>query len=106
MYSFGHAHLPVRVVRFVIAQEGHCGDAGDHRADGIEPGIPLVMGLAVIDEVAHVDEELGILIVLPSRLRQGGPAAVVAGLGIGEDEALKLLPSAVRKGVQALRLSP
>lgn len=47
------------------------------------------MGLAVIDEVAHVDEELGILIILPSCLRQGGPAAVVAGLGIGEDEGLE-----------------
>ena len=64
------------------------------------------MVLAVIDEVAHVDEELGVLVALPGRLGRGGPDAVVAGLGVREDEALKSWPWAVWKDCQSLRLSP
>lgn len=47
------------------------------------------MRLSVIDEVTHVDEELGILIALPGGLSHRRPTAVIAGLGIGEDEGLE-----------------
>ena len=53
---FGHPHLPVAVVRFVIPHERGHGDAADHGADDIEPGIPLIVVLPVIHEVAHIDD--------------------------------------------------
>ena len=102
--GFGHADFPVLVIRFVVAQEGDDGDAGDHVADDVEPGVPLVMVLAVIDEVAHVDEELGVLVALPGRLGRGGPDAVVAGLGIREDEGLEVMALGRMEGLPVTAL--
>ena len=78
--GFGHADLPVAVVRFVISHGGRDGDLADHILRSVEPGIPLVMILAVVDEVAHRDDELGVGMSLPGRVQRGGPYAVVAGL--------------------------
>ena len=44
------------------------------------------MVLAVIDEVAHVDEESRIIVLLPGDLRRLTPDAVIGGLRVAEDE--------------------
>lgn len=88
--GFGHADFPVLIVRFVVSQERDDGDAGNHVADDVEPGIPLVMVLAVVDEVPHVDEELRVLVALPCRLGRSRPDTVIAGLGIWEDEGFEV----------------
>ena len=62
------------------------------------------MVLAVIDEVAHVDEELGVLVALPGRLGRGGPDAVVAGLGIREDEGLEVMALGRMEGLPVTAL--
>ena len=102
--GFGHADFPVLIIRFVVSQEWDDGDAGDHVVDDVEPGIPLVVVLAVIDEVAHVDEELGVLVALPCRLCRGGPDAVVAGLGVREDEGLEVIALGRVEGLPAAAL--
>ena len=88
----------------MVSQEWDDGDAGDHVVDDVEPGIPLVVVLAVIDEVAHVDEELGVLVALPCRLCRGGPDAVVAGLGVREDEGLEVIALGRVEGLPAAAL--
>ena len=88
---FGHPHLPVAVVRFVIPHERGHGDAADHGADDIEPGIPLIVVLPVIHEVAHIDEKLCIAVALPGRLDRSSPDAVVTRLGIWENEGFEII---------------
>ena len=89
--GFGHPYLPVAVVRFVVSHEWDYGDAADHGADDIEPGIPLIVVLPVIYEVAHIDEKLGIVVALPGRLSRSRPVTVITRLGIREDEGFEII---------------
>jgi hypothetical protein len=88
--GFGEADLPVAVVRFVIARNGCNRNGTGHLFNGTEPGAPLIVVLAVIDEVAHVDVELGVLVAFIRRHGRITSDGVVTGLGIGEDEGLKI----------------
>lgn len=82
--------MPIQVVHFVIAVQGNDGNTANHVFTGIEPGIPLVIGLPVVDEVADIDEKTGILIAFPSRHGRITPNAVVGRLGVRENESLEI----------------
>ena len=49
------------------------------------------MILAVVDEVAHRDGELGVGMSLPGRVQRGGPYAVIAGLRVGKYQGFKFV---------------
>ena len=57
----------------MIAHDGRKRNLLDHGRDCREPCIPLCMIFAVIDEIAHVDEEACIPIALPCSLRDVPP---------------------------------
>ena len=84
--TLGAARFPVQGVGFVIAHERGDGDLLDGSLDGGEPRLPLVLVLAVVDEVAHHDKEIGG--GKRGESFDGGvfPHAVIGRLGIGENE--------------------
>ena len=57
----------------MISHDGRKGNLLDHEHDRRKPRIPLRMILAVIDEIAHVDEEARIGVALPCSLRDVSP---------------------------------
>ena len=73
----------------MVAHDGRERDAVDDAADGIEPGVPLGMILAVVDEIAHVDEERGIRVPAGRILGELLPAVVVVRLRVREHEQLE-----------------
>jgi len=74
------ADLPVLVVGLVVAHQGRHGDAVDDARDRIKPRLPLAVVLAVVDEVAHVDEEIRSFIARSRILREVLPVRVVIRL--------------------------
>ena len=91
--GLGQAHLPVLVIGLMVAHQRGKGDAVNDTVHTMEPGLPLGVVFAIVHDVAHVDEKGRIGVAPRRRLSQIFPVAVIAGLGVGEYQALEGLSS-------------
>ena len=53
---------------------------------GIEPGVPLRVVFAVVDEIAHIDEEIGRFVARGCPMDELLPVTVIVGLGVREEQ--------------------
>ena len=62
-------HLPILVISFMIAHQGHKGNAVNHAIHAMKPGLPLRMVFAIVHDIAHIDKECRLRIALGGILR-------------------------------------
>lgn len=60
--------LPIHAVGFVIPQDRRKGDMAGQDIGVFKPVTPLEIGLAVVSNVPHIDEESRIIVLLPGNL--------------------------------------
>ena len=78
--------FPIHAIGFVVAQDRGKGDVAGQDIGIFKPVPPLEVGLPVVGNVAHIDEESRIIVLLPGDLRRLPPDAVIGGLRVAEDE--------------------
>ena len=78
--------FPIHAIGFVVAQDRRKGDMAGQYIGVVKPVPPLEVSLTVVGNVAHVDKESRIIVLLPGDLRRLPPDAVIGGLRVAEDE--------------------